>query len=223
VPQFAHLALIKTKEGGMSKRDGGYDICSLRHEGIEAMAIASLLARLGTSAPIEPHASLTPLIAGFDLKHFGRAPANYDKAELERVNAKIVSHLSFTDVAPRLQAVGLGAMDASFWETIRPNVTRVEDAALWWRLCFEAITPQIDDPAFVETAASLLPPEPWDRTTWQHWVTAVKEQTGRKGKELFMPLRRALTGMDHGPELGDLLPMIGYAKAKTRLSISSDN
>lgn len=217
VPVFAHLALIKTKEGGMSKRDGGYDIRTLRSEGIEAMSLNSLLARLGSSAPVEPKATLTELVAGFDIAHFGRSPANYDKQELERLNGKIVGQMSFQEVGPRLLALGLTTLDEAFWNTIRPNLKTVEDAQLWWRLCKESITPEIEDAEFVASAATLLPEGTWDDTTWNQWVNAVKEKTGRKGKELFMPLRKALTGLEHGPELKDMLPMIGPDKTKQRL------
>lgn len=217
VPTFAHLALIKTKEGGMSKREGGYDIRSLRKEGIEAMTICSLLARLGTSEPVEACDNLAELAGKFDLAHFGRAPANYDRQELDRLNAKIVAHMDFKVVQPRLIALGLNKVDANFWNVIRQNITVVEDAAEWWRMCKEVITPTITDADFAASAAELLPAGQWDENTWQQWVGVVKEKTGRKGKDLFMPLRLALTGREHGPDLKDVLPMIGPEKTRQRL------
>lgn len=216
-PIFAHLALIKTKEGGMSKREGGHDIRSLRNEGIEAMTICSLLARLGTSEPVEARSSLAELVEKFDLSHFGRAPANYDRQEVDRLNAKIISHMDFEVVHPRLIALGLNKIDRHFWEIIRPNITVIEDAAEWWRMCKEVITPEITDVDFANVAADLLPAGEWNSGTWQQWVNVVKEKTGRKGKDLFMPLRLAITGREHGPDLKDVLPMIGPEKTRQRL------
>ncbi|MBU0859834.1 MAG: glutamate--tRNA ligase, partial [Alphaproteobacteria bacterium] len=99
----------------------------------------------------------------------------------------------------------------------RPNLTKLTDIKEWWQVANGPVEPVIPDSAFAEAAANLLPPEPWSSTTWKEWTEAVKAQTGRKGKDLFMPLRQALTGMEHGPELGVLLPLIGAEKTLKRL------
>ncbi len=219
LPQFGHTSLLKTKEGGMSKRTGGFDIQSLRAEGIEPQAITSLLARLGTSEPVEPRLSTEELAQHFSLSQFGKNPANYDKAELERLNAKIVSQLSYDDVKDRLALNVPEAEARQFWETVRPNLTNVSQAAEWWTLCHQPVTPAIDqeDTDFAEQAAALLPNGQWDDTTWDAWISTLKTETGRKGKGLFMPIRKALTGMEHGPELKNMLPLIGRERAMQRL------
>jgi glutamyl-tRNA synthetase len=136
---------------------------------------------------------------------------------MQRLNAKIVHQLSFADVKPRLNDMGLAAITEEFWNAARPNLVVLKDILEWWRVAQGPITPVIADAGFASDAAALLPTGNWNTETWNQWVNAVKEKTGRKGKELFMPLRQALTGMEHGPELANLLPLIGYDRAKARL------
>lgn len=221
-PIFAHLPLLSDPEGGkLSKRLGAMSIIDLRDiEGLEPMAIPSLLARLGTSDPIEPCTSLDPLIASFDFAKFSRGTPKFDTDELDRLNAKIIHHASYDTVKDRLNALGLNDLNEHFWNAVRPNLNRFRDIQTWWNVAKGPVTPNIpaNDHEFVATTVDLLPAEPWNNTTWKLWTDAVKEKTGRKGKELFMPLRQALTGMDHGPELAELLPLIGANEAKARLT-----
>lgn len=219
-PGFAHLPLLSDAQGGkLSKRLGALNLRELREqEGLEAMAVVSLMARLGTSDPIEPFTDIKEVIAHFDISKFGRGTPKFDQDELVRLNAKILHHTAYSQIKPRLEQVGLAELDESFWEIVRPNLEKLEDAREWWRVANGPVEPVIEDAAFIREAAQLLPESPWTRETWGVWVDAVKVQTGRKGKQLFMPLRKALTGMDHGPELADLLLLIGPEKAKRRLS-----
>ena len=218
-PAFAHLPLIADAEGrGLSKRLGSLSLAALRDdEDIEPMAVSSLLARLGTADPVEPCLSLEPLIASFDFGRFGRASPKFDLEELVRLNARILHETPFTDVAQRLAARGLSGVDAAFWAAVRPNLTRLGDVAAWWQVTHGSVTPVIEDQAFLADAAALLPAEPWGGDTWAAWTAAIGAQTGRKGKQLFMPLRLALTGQAHGPELKALLPLIGRMRAEARL------
>lgn len=222
VPQFAHMALLKTKEGEMSKRLGGNDIRALRDAGILPMAVNSLLARIGTSDAVEPFASLQPLVESFDFSRFGRAPANYDVAELEKINEKLLHQLSFADVSDALAAMNAG-IDEQFWLSIRANIKKLDDVAQWWDILNAAISTSLnaDDGEFVRTTAALLPPEPWDDQTWDAWLAAIKPTTTRTGKHLFMPLRLALTGREHGPELKKLLPLLGRQLVLQRLKMEA--
>jgi glutamyl-tRNA synthetase len=220
-PTFAHLPLLSDPEGGkLSKRLGSMSIIDLRdQEGLEPMAVPSLLARLGTSDAIEPCTSLQPLIDSFDFAKFSRGTPKFDTDELDRLNAKIIHHAPYSTVKDRLNAMGLNALDEHFWNTVRPNLSRFRDIQIWWNVAKGPITSApANDHDFTTSAVELLPPEPWNNTTWKVWTDAIKEKTGRKGKDLFMPLRQALTGMDHGPELADLLPLIGANETKARLS-----
>lgn len=219
VPDFAHLPLLVDAEGqGLSKRLGSLAVATLREEGVEPLALACLLAKLGTSDPVEPRPGLDELAAEFDFAKISRATPRFDPAELGRLNARIVHAMPFEAAAPRLADLGLAGVDARFWEAVRPNLQRVADVADWWRVAREPLAPVIEDAGFTREAAALLPGEPWDQETWSLWVAAVKEKTGRKGKALFLPLRLALTGMEHGPELRNLLPLIGHERAEARLS-----
>lgn len=214
MPRFGHTTLIADAAGeGLSKRIGSLSIANLREDGIEPMTINSLLAHLGTSDAVEPYLSLDDLVRHFDLGHFGRATPKFDPEELPRLNHRLIQKLSFVGVRDRLPA---GA-DERFWLAVRPNLARVSEAAEWWPVIHGPLRPEIADPAFAEAAAALLPPEPWDETSWGVWTKAVGSATKRKGKELYLPLRLALTGRAHGPELKSLLVLIGRARSLARL------
>jgi glutamyl-tRNA synthetase len=215
VPQFAHMALLKTKDGELSKRLGGNDIRALREAGILPMAVNALLARIGTSQPVEAFTELQSLVDSFDFKTFGRAPANYDVAELEKINEKILHLLPFSAVKEKLPFA-----DENFWMSVRANLANLSDAKIWWDILHGTIEAELnhDERAFLREAAHKLPPEPWDEATYDAWLASVKPSTTRKGKELFLPLRKALTGLEHGPELKKLLPLLGPEQTKKRLA-----
>jgi len=219
-PEFAHNALISDAEGGkLSKRLGSLSIHDLKNDdGLEPMAITSLLARLGTSEPIEVFTSIDPLIESFGLSKFSRSSAKFDPNELFRLNAKIIHETAFDDVNVRLAEMGLPDLDEEFWEAVKANLEKLSDIKSWWNVAKGPVEPIISDEGFIAEALSLLPETPWTADTWSEWTKAVKDQTGRKGKGLFMPLRQAITGMDHGPELDKLLLLIGPDKVKDRLS-----
>lgn len=219
VPRFAHTPLLVSANGvEMSKRLGTLSIASMRDEmQIEPMAITSLLARLGTSDSIIPALSLEELTDSFDLGKVSRATPKFDLEELKTLNAKILHLTPFTAVQPRLAAMGMESITEEFWNIARANIMRLEDVRQWWEVAMGTITPVVQDADFIKSAATLLPPTPWNAETWKIWTDQVKAATGRKGKDLFMPLRLALTGYDHGPEMKDLLVMIGYEKACRRL------
>ncbi|PJB73688.1 MAG: glutamate--tRNA ligase [Alphaproteobacteria bacterium CG_4_9_14_3_um_filter_47_13] len=220
VPQFAHLPMISDKEGGkLSKRLGSMSARDFRDsEKLEPMAIVSLLARLGSADPIMPFTEMQPLIDEFDISKFSKGAPKFDMEELLRLNQKIIHQTPFEDVNVRLAQMDMETLDESFWIAVRPNLTRLEDIREWWNVVNNPVETTINDPDFITQAAGLLPPEPWDETTWKLWTDKVKENTGRKGKDLFMPLRQALTGMDHGPELGVILPLLGAEKTRRRLT-----
>ncbi len=216
VPEFAHLSLIAGKGGeALSKRTDSLSLATLRETGIEPMAIDSLLAKLGTSDAVEPRLDLGKLVAEFDFKKFGRAQPHLDPAELGALNAKLLHQLPFEAVTARLP---VGAT-REFWEAVRPNLDRVSDAEHWWLVCAGEIAPVIpaEDAAFLAQAASLLPPAPFDATTWKSWTDRLGPAAGRKGRALFHPLRLALTAREQGPELRNLLPLIGRERVLHRL------
>jgi glutamyl-tRNA synthetase len=183
---------------------------------LEPLAVASYSATIGTSDPVAPHASLDELAAHFAFNKLSRAPARFDPHELRALNAKLLHALPYETVAERLKAMGVGGGEA-FWLAVRSNLAVLADAKPWWQVVTGPIEPVIADAALCDKAAALLPAEPWDGSTWETWSGEVKGATGSKGKALFQPLRLALTGADHGPELKALLPLIGRARAKARL------
>jgi glutamyl-tRNA synthetase len=217
VPVFGHMALLKMKEGKISKRVGGGDIRSLREGGVFPLVLMSYLSKIGTSDSIELAESMDALIKSFDIKKLGRAMANYDPLELERLNQKLLHMMPFSDVAPQLVARGMGSIDATFWEAIKANLTTIDDAKDWWEVLHQPIAPVIEDKEFSNAAAASLPSGEWNEGSWDILVNAVKEKTGRKGKELFMPLRLALTGREHGPEMKTVFALLGRDRAEKRL------
>lgn len=216
IPRFAHEALLTGTEGKLSKRLGSLSVEMLREQGVEPEALVALLARLGTSDPVDPALDATALADSFTLAHFGRAPARFDEVELARVNAAVIHRLPFARVAPRLPA----GMDAAAWEAIRPNLSHVAEAGEWWRVITGPIAPpalEEEDRAYLAAAADTIAEMEWGADPWHALTAALKEATGRKGKALFLPLRRALTAHDHGPDMATLLPLIGREQAAERL------
>ena len=216
-PAFAHEALLVGKEGKLSKRLGSLGCDAFRERGIEPEAIIALLARLGTSQPVEPIADRAALLDSFDLSSFGRAPAKFDEADLDRLNTAIVHAMPYDAVRDRLPE----GMDQAGWHAVQPNVSTVGEVGEWWRL----VTGPIEQPdftdedrAYLAQAASALE---WGEDPWGALTASLKEATGRKGKALFLPLRQALTGMNHGPDMGELLPLIGEAEARARLEAAA--
>ena len=219
-PRFAHEALLVGSEGKLSKRLGSLGVDALREAGIEPEALVALLARLGTSDPVDPRLTVEQLVAGFDLTRFGRAPARFDEAELHRINAAIVHHLPFARVAQLLPA----GMDEAAWDAIRPNLAHIDEAADWWRVVTGPVEPApiaAADRGFLDTAAEVLAALAPGEDLWPGLTGALKATSGRKGKALFMPLRQALTGRDHGPDMAALLPLIGRDEAVARLKAAA--
>lgn len=216
-PQFAHHNLLVGKDGeGLSKRLGSLSISSFREEGIEAMAVVSHAATIGSSNPIVPHQSVATIAEEFAFEKLSRAPARFDVDELKLLNAKLLHDMDYEVVAARLEALGIEG-GAPFWDAVKANIEKFDDVQDWWRIINGPLTPVIEDAAFCEAALAALPPAPFDETSWGSWTKAVKEATGAKGKALFQPLRLALTGEEHGPELKTLLPLIGHERAAKRL------
>ena len=216
-PAFGHHNLLVGAEGqALSKRDRSLSIQGMREEGLEPLAVASYAATIGTSDTVAPHPRLSELVVHFSFGKMSRAPARFDVAELRALNARLLHALPYAAVAPSLSAMGVGGGE-EFWLAVRSNLAVLSDAGAWWQVVTGPLEPVIVDAALCKGAAALLPPEPWDQSTWEIWAAEVKRATGLKGKGLFQPLRLALTGREHGPELKLLLPLIGRSRAAERL------
>ncbi|MFD2208076.1 glutamate--tRNA ligase [Kiloniella antarctica] len=217
VPEFAHISLMVGADGsGLSKRLGSLSLGSLRdEEGIEPMALNSYLARLGTPDPIEVRQTPVALTELFDIARFGRATPRFDPVELGHLNAKVLHEVDFDTIQARLPE----GFDKELWDVVQPNLEKLSDTQSWYDICRGDVTPDIaeEDAEFLMAASEQLPQAPWDQGTWKELTSVLKTETGRKGKQLFMPLRKALTGQQHGPELAQLLPLIGRERAEARL------
>ena len=223
VPAFAHHNLLTSATGeGLSKRLGSLSIRTMKEDGYEALAVAIFAVLIGTSEPVQPLADLDALADLFALDKVSRSASKFDMADLGPLNARILHEKSFADVADRLSDLGVKG-DEAFWLAIRGNIERLIETKEWWDIVevglpSDAVAKSEEDADFYAKALALLPAEPWDGTTWKAWTNAVKTETGRKGKGLFMPLRVALTGRSHGPELAAFLPILGRQKTSDRLS-----
>ena len=219
-PEFAHEALLVAAEGKLSKRLGSYGAEHLREEGVEPMALLDLLARIGTSQPVEPIASLEELAAGFDFSTFGRAPAHFDPHEVELVNARLLHHLDYPAVADRLPA----SATESDWLALRGNLERLSDFASWFAVLHGDIDPPElahDERLLVKDAAAIAERLDWSAEPWRALTDELKRTTGKKGRELFHPLRLALTGRESGPEMAALISAMGRERALRRLETAA--
>ncbi len=219
VPAFAHHSLLTGPQGeALSKRLGALSIKDLRAQGIEPMALLSLMARLGSSDPVELQTSIDDLVQGFDITRFGSAPTKFDEQDLFPLTAHHLQSLPLAAVQDDIAALGVPeALAERFWNVTRDNITTRADLAGWWALCRDGADPVIadEDRDFIAQAMALLPDGPFDDQTWGQWTAKVKEATGRKGKGLFMPLRLALTGQAHGPDMAAFLPLLQVIRARS--------
>ena len=216
-PVFAHHSLLVGPDGeGLSKRLGSLSLASLREEGLEPMTLVSFMARLGTSDAIEPRSSTLEASEAFDIERFGRAPARFDPAELQALNARVLAETPFEAVKERISALGVSEDRAeAFWETLKGNIGAFSDLGAWAKILAEGAEPLVaeEDADFVAEALTMLPEEPWGAESWSDWTAAVKKKTGRKGKGLFMPLRKAMTGRERGPEMAEIMPLLRRPKS----------
>ena len=216
VPGFAHMPLLVGADGAaLSKRLGSLSISDMRDQGYEPIAITSHLGKIGTSDNLEIAASVEALGQAFAFSKMGRSPARYDTADLDRLNAQALHGLTYAEAQPRLAALGVD-LGEGFWEAVKPNLTKFADVADMAKIVTGPVTPVIEDAAFAAAALEVLP-EVIDAGAWSAWTAAVKEKTGAKGKGLFMPLRLALTGQAHGPDMAAMAPLIGREAIVRRL------
>ena len=217
-PSFAHHSLLTGAQGeALSKRLGTLSLRDLRAQGVTPAALLSLMARLGSSQPVELHVTLDEIADGFDLGQFGAAPTKFDAQDLWPLTRADLQSRPYEAVAEHIAALGVPSeLGPQFWQVARENITRLEDLGAWWALCRDGAAPEIapEDADFVAEALKLLPPPPYGPDAWSDWTRAVKEETGRKGKGLFMPLRKALTGQAHGPDMSALMPLLQRIPAR---------
>lgn len=219
IPDFSHLALVKTKDSKISKREGGFDIKQLREDGFEALTIINLLAQIGTSEAIKIYNNIEELSQNFNFSKYSKSATNYDLGELEIINQKLLAITDFKQVEPRLHALN-PKIDQYFWQNLRPNITFLHEIKEWWNICKEPFhfDHKKEDIEFLSLAASLLPQDTLNQDCWNIWLNLIKTKTSRQAKDLFMPLRLALTGKKHGPELKTLVNLISRKDIISRLN-----
>ncbi|MET3560284.1 glutamyl-tRNA synthetase [Bartonella japonica] len=227
LPVFGHINLLSTVSGkGLSKRDNDLSIYSLREEGFESIAVQCLAVLIGTSQNVQPYPNQIALLEHFNLQDTSRSVAKFDVADLFTLNSHLVHTLTYAEVKTRLKNLSIeGEMAECFWNAIRSNIDKVNDAALWWKIIYDDKhfdTVALEDRAFIRQSLKFLPEGVFNDESWKIWTTALKKKTDRSGKALFMPLRQALTGMDHGPEMGKLLQLLGREKVVERLVFQSE-
>ena len=218
IPEFGHLSLVKTKDDKISKREGGFEIATLRDkENLEAMAINSFFALIGSANSVVPNYDMQELLSKFDITSYSKSPTTYLPEELQLLNHKLIIHLEYKDVKEKLIQMNFGQIDEKFWLAVRPNLQKIADIKDWWQICLHPKKVAVPDHQLLLVAAKALP-EIINQDTWGNWTKIISAESGKKGKDLFMPLRLALTGMDNGPELKNLLPLLSREEILKRLS-----
>jgi len=218
VPNFAHHSLLTGPQGeSLSKRLGTLSLRDLREAGIQPAALLSLMARLGSADPVELRTDMQTLLDGFDISRFGSAPTKFDMNDLYPLTAHYLQGLDYAEVKARIDSLGVpDDIALLFWQVTRGNISTLADLDAWWVMFRDGAEPVIEeeDAEFIVTAMTLLPEGLLDESSWSTWTAVVKEETGRKGKALFMPLRKALTGQAHGPEMAQVLPLLQVIRAR---------
>ena len=217
-PNLGHLSLLTDISGaGLSKRLGSLSLKDLRNEGIHPMAISSLLSKVGTSDPVEIKKEIETIILYFDINKFGKSKSKFDKNELSILNSKIYQLIDFEEINEDLKKMNI-SITKEFWNLIRGNIALLKNVKDWWDICFGIIDSIIENQDFLDSALEALPKDQFNEKTWSIWTKKLSEETGKKGKELYMPLRLCLTGQNKGPEMADLILMMGRDKVIKRLS-----
>ena len=217
-PNLGHLSLLTDISGaGLSKRLGSLSLKDLRNEGIHPMAISSLLSKVGTSDPVEVKKEIETIILYFDINKFGKSKSKFDKNELSILNSKIYQLIDFEEINEDLNKMNI-SITKEFWNLIRGNIALLKNVKDWWDICFGTIDSIIENQDFLDLALEVLPLDQFNETTWSTWTKKISQETGKKGKELYMPLRLCLTGQNKGPEMADLILMMGRDKVIKRLS-----
>lgn len=220
IPDFSHLALVKASEGKISKREGGFDVKSLRGEDYEAFSIINLLSQIGASEQIHIYKNFEELKANFALSNFSKSATNYDISELNHINHKFLQIVDFKNIKSRLNEIGLAEIDEKFFNAFKANISFLSEIKIWWEICNKEFryANKDTDKEFLQEITKLLPQDTKDENCWQIWLDLIKKNTTRKGKELFMPIRLALSGIEHGPELKTLVNFIEREEIIKRLT-----
>ena len=217
-PNLGHLSLLTDISGaGLSKRLGSISLRDLKDEGFQPMAISSLLSKVGTSDAVEIFRDINQIISDFDISKFGKSKPKFDKNELRGLNSKLFKMLDFSDISNQLKKFNF-KISSDFWELVKGNIENLEELELWWNIIYGNIEPKYNDENFLNTALETLPEGNFDKNTWTNWTSILMEETGRKGKELYNPLRMCLTGQNKGPEMATLVFLMGRGKVLERLT-----
>ena len=217
-PNLGHLSLLTDISGaGLSKRLGSISLRDLKDEGFQPMAISSLLSKVGSSDAIEIFRDINQIISDFDISKFGKSKPKFDKNELRGLNSKFFKMLDFSDISNQLKKFNF-KISSDFWELVKGNIENLEELELWWNIIYGNIEPKYNDENFLNTALETLPEGNFDKNTWTNWTSILMEETGRKGKELYNPLRMCLTGQNKGPEMATLVFLMGKEKVLERLT-----
>ena len=230
-PQYGHLSLMSADGGLLSKRSGALSARYLRQIGFLPAAIINYLARVGCAIGDESLMTIAQLMRAFSLSMLSHSPATFDMAQLQYWQKRALSSLSTDEYCQWLSKIlssHAPADKAAFCDATRDNITLYKDAEEWLNILYHpltAITPPAQAAAaqagedFYQAAAAAIS----DNMEWTPFCDRVSATTGAKGKNLFMPLRAALTGRADGPTMPAIFKIIGYDNAVLRLKQAGDS
>ena len=206
-PTFAHHPLMTDVSGAsLSKRKGQLSLRDLKAEGFEPETLLHFL--IGEQKENKE---------SFDFVKAASENIRFDHAHLLRLNGRFLHELDWSEAEGRLAALGMTG-SAAFWQAIRRNLTKLSEVQFWQDLLDDQFKGTIQDEAFLAEAARLLPPAPWDDQVWSRWTKQLGEATSRRGRDLYLPLRLALTAREEGPEMKNLILLLGYDRVRARLN-----
>ena len=216
-PKLGHLSLLSGSEGeGLSKRIGSLSLGSIKEKNIENISLVSMLSSIGTSQSITHFGNIDSIIEKFDINNFSRNTAKFDINELFQINQKVLQNYDFSEVERKLNIMDDNVSEV-FWDNVKGNLDTFPEIETWVKVVYGEIIPIIEDERLMNFALNSLPKN-IDELTWREWTKAITDASGIKGKELYLSLRKALTGLASGPELANLLPIIGKQKIISRLN-----
>lgn len=226
-PVYLHHGLLLGQDGGkLSKRSGSHSVAELRAEGLLPMALVQSMARLGHPNIDESAHTLADLCEHFEASHVSTSSVRWSDEEMWRWHSRLLHELDVSELVAMLTPIFPNLDDERlhvFATLIGRNISRVEEARLFARLIDAEAEPEAEGVEVIANAGSTFYREAlaaWDELAepdWKGWVDRVKALTGCKGKALFMPLRVALTGAVHGPEMSDVVAFLGEDGIRARL------
>ncbi len=220
VPKFGHHPFLTDDKGkGLGKRLGSLSIRNLKEDGFENITIINYLLKIGTSQNLTKIKELKNVRDSFDINTLAASSPKFSIDSLKLLNKDILKSYNFSEVKNKFLDLDIKDVTEDFWNFVKNNINFFSETKFWWHIVNSDEIYEIKDKEYLHIAANLLPLDPFTTKSWEEWTENINKKTGKKGKELFMPLRIALTGLEKGPELKYLMPLLDRKKIVRKLGL----